>query len=113
MGSLLRSRKQCFYCGQRSSQSIPRATRSWHCENCQAVNFLDEVSTKRQFQYGLELIELSEWTDYRSSARGGYLFTPIESALCETSIARFPRLKPLLQHLPQEPTNLYPYVVQI
>lgn len=42
MKPLLRSRKQCFYCGQKSSKALPTHTRRWQCASCQAVNYLDE-----------------------------------------------------------------------
>ncbi|MCJ1444898.1 MAG: hypothetical protein MMC23_005401 [Stictis urceolatum] len=42
MASLLRRKLQCFYCGRRSAQSYSAGLSQWHCENCDAVNYLDQ-----------------------------------------------------------------------
>lgn len=41
--SLLRRHLVCFYCGRRSAKNHVTGTRKWECENCEAVNHLDEV----------------------------------------------------------------------
>jgi hypothetical protein len=43
MAPFLRKRLQCFYCGRHSSRSAKGRVREWTCDNCQAVNYLDEV----------------------------------------------------------------------
>jgi len=41
---LLRRGLKCFYCGKRSRQKQTGSIRQWDCENCEASNYLDEVS---------------------------------------------------------------------
>ena len=33
----------CFYCNRRSAQDRKAGVRQWQCEQCEAVNHLDEV----------------------------------------------------------------------
>ncbi|PGH07827.1 hypothetical protein GX51_01537 [Blastomyces parvus] len=42
MPSLFKKRLSCFYCGSRSAQSQPEPIRKWQCQQCLAVNYLDE-----------------------------------------------------------------------
>ncbi|EEH21921.1 hypothetical protein PABG_04132 [Paracoccidioides brasiliensis Pb03] len=42
MSSLFKKRLCCFYCGRRSVQSQPGPIRQWQCQQCLAVNYLDE-----------------------------------------------------------------------
>ncbi|KAL1959222.1 hypothetical protein VTO42DRAFT_2727 [Malbranchea cinnamomea] len=42
MAPFLSKRLQCFYCGRRSSTSFKGPVRQWKCQECQAVNYLDE-----------------------------------------------------------------------
>ncbi|EGE85558.1 hypothetical protein BDBG_02573 [Blastomyces gilchristii SLH14081] len=42
MPSLFKKRLSCFYCGRRSAQSQPEPIRKWQCQQCLAVNHLDE-----------------------------------------------------------------------
>ncbi|PGH04102.1 hypothetical protein AJ79_07202 [Helicocarpus griseus UAMH5409] len=42
MSSLFKKRLSCFYCGRRSAQSQPGPIRQWQCQQCLAVNYLDE-----------------------------------------------------------------------
>jgi Ima1 N-terminal domain len=44
MAPTLRRRLNCHYCGKRSNQK-QKDGRRFKCEHCEAVNFLDEVST--------------------------------------------------------------------
>ena len=48
---LLRRRLVCFYCGRRSAKSHPADTRDWGCENCDAVNYLDEVRSSLSMSF--------------------------------------------------------------
>ncbi|OAX83390.1 hypothetical protein ACJ72_02251 [Emergomyces africanus] len=42
MPSLFKKRLSCFYCGLRSAQSQTGPIRKWQCQQCLAVNYLDE-----------------------------------------------------------------------
>ncbi|OCL01354.1 hypothetical protein AOQ84DRAFT_306862 [Glonium stellatum] len=42
MPALLRRNLACFYCGRRSAKKQTGQIRQWQCENCEAVNYLDE-----------------------------------------------------------------------
>ncbi|KAI9828561.1 MAG: hypothetical protein M1819_006553 [Sarea resinae] len=42
MTVLLRRRLRCFYCGCRSAQKHQGRVSHWQCDNCEAVNYLDE-----------------------------------------------------------------------
>ncbi|OJD11422.1 hypothetical protein AJ78_07805 [Emergomyces pasteurianus Ep9510] len=42
MPSFFKKRLSCFYCGLRSSQAQPGPIRKWQCQQCLAVNYLDE-----------------------------------------------------------------------
>ncbi|MCJ1469065.1 hypothetical protein MMC07_007697 [Pseudocyphellaria aurata] len=39
---LFQKKPVCFYCGLRSAQNYPSNTRQWHCEKCEAENYLDQ-----------------------------------------------------------------------
>lgn len=41
--ALLRRNYTCFYCNQKTDQPRKKGLRSFECNKCQAVNFLDEV----------------------------------------------------------------------
>lgn len=47
----LRRRRDCFYCGKRSSQKQSGPVRQWQCESCDAINHLDEASSRSPYQY--------------------------------------------------------------
>lgn len=55
MPALLRPRLTCFYCGSRSAQRRKGQVRQWKCEKCEAVNYLDEVSTRFGDTHELDL----------------------------------------------------------
>ncbi|KAI9733252.1 MAG: hypothetical protein M1834_003336 [Cirrosporium novae-zelandiae] len=40
--ALLHRHLVCFYCGRRSAKKQDGKVRKWECENCEAVNYLDE-----------------------------------------------------------------------
>ncbi|KAH8697164.1 Ima1 N-terminal domain-containing protein [Talaromyces proteolyticus] len=42
MASLFQKRLRCFYCGQRSGEKKSATVRNWRCDQCEAVNYLDE-----------------------------------------------------------------------
>ncbi|PLB36361.1 uncharacterized protein BDW47DRAFT_132819 [Aspergillus candidus] len=42
MATLFSKRLNCFYCGRRSAQTTTGPVRKWHCQHCEAVNYLDE-----------------------------------------------------------------------
>lgn len=45
--ALFSKRLTCFYCGGRSNQpiqSLNKSVRKFHCEHCEADNYLDQVS---------------------------------------------------------------------
>lgn len=45
--SLHSRRLTCFYCGRRSPLQQDGSVTEWRCGNCEAVNYLDEVSWRR------------------------------------------------------------------
>ncbi|KAL8697572.1 MAG: hypothetical protein Q9201_007059 [Fulgogasparrea decipioides] len=42
MPQLLRRKLDCFYCNRRSAQDRKAGIRQWQCEQCDAINYLDE-----------------------------------------------------------------------
>lgn len=44
MAPFFQKRLCCFYCGRRSTQPQKGPIRQWECKECDAVNYLDEVS---------------------------------------------------------------------
>lgn len=57
MPRLLRKKFVCFYCGEKSVQDRVPGIRQWHCEKCEASNYLDEVF----FCSGWYLLSLLTW----------------------------------------------------
>lgn len=42
--ALFSKRLTCFYCGRRASHPVRGQVRKFHCEHCEADNYLDQVS---------------------------------------------------------------------
>jgi hypothetical protein len=45
--ALFSKRLTCFYCGRRASQPVRGLVRKFHCEHCEADNYLDKVRFAR------------------------------------------------------------------
>lgn len=43
MPRLLQRKFVCFYCNRRSAQDRRAGIQQWQCEQCEAINYLDEV----------------------------------------------------------------------
>lgn len=41
--SFFRPRLTCFYCGRSASSRWTKGVTQFHCQHCEAVNYLDEV----------------------------------------------------------------------
>ncbi len=68
MAPSLRRKLVCFYCGSRSSQVSQKGLRQWECNNCEAINHLDEVGSSNYGQYiiscaNLHVLKKGEITD--------------------------------------------------
>ena len=92
MAPLLRRRLLCFYCGCRSAQKATSDLRQWQCENCEAVNHLDEVCLPESsfspfFEYSRLTLPTIERRNYRSTCIGYDSCREICSGYQPTSIS--------------------------
>ena len=52
MAPVLRRKLICFYCNCHSAQDRRRGLQQWQCENCDAVNHLDQVRSSARSKRG-------------------------------------------------------------
>lgn len=70
--ALFSKRLTCFYCGRRSSHLARGPVRKFHCEHCEADNYLDQVRCcDERLNFGISTDNrsgvFSEWRNYRST----------------------------------------------
>lgn len=76
--ALFSKRLTCFYCGRRSNQpvqSLNSTVRKFHCENCEADNYLDQV----------------RYLDSREILPPGHHNQPQLTTLCRTETSQTPQ----------------------
>ncbi|KAL8872165.1 MAG: hypothetical protein Q9174_002156 [Haloplaca sp. 1 TL-2023] len=79
MPHLLRRKFTCFYCNRRSAQDRKADIRQWQCEQCEAVNYLDEngeiTDPPAQEVVSLSHVQPQSWSQLRTSTSpNGALF---------------------------------------